>query len=78
MSVLVVHILADGGRRFSELRREIPGVSQPMLTLTLRNLERDGLVRRTVTPSVFELMHRSCQEIEGLQFDRARPRPSRR
>lgn len=54
MSVLVVHILADGGRRFSELRREIPGVSQPMptLALTLRNLERDGLVRRTVTPSV--------------------------
>src|SRR5690606_8865761 len=52
MSVLVVHILADGGRRFSELRREIPGVSQPMLTLTPRNLERDGLVRRTVTPSV--------------------------
>jgi len=52
MSVLVVHILAGGGRRFSELRREIPGVSQPMLTLTLRNLERDGLVRRTVTPSV--------------------------
>src|SRR5690606_36776675 len=45
-------ILAHGGRRFSELRREIPGVSQPMLTLTLRNHERDGLVRRTVTPSV--------------------------
>lgn len=51
-SVLVVHTLADGSRRFSELRREIPSVSQRMLTLTLRNLERDGLVSRTVTPTI--------------------------
>jgi len=51
-SVLVVHTLADGSRRFSELRREIPSVSQRMLTLTLRNLERDGLVKRTVTPTI--------------------------
>ena len=51
-SVLVVHTLADGSRRFSELRREIPSVSQRMLTLTLRNLERDGLVERTVTPTI--------------------------
>lgn len=51
-SVLVVSTLGDGSRRFNELRREIPSVSQRMLTLTLRNLERDGLVRRTVTPSI--------------------------
>src|SRR5690606_5708055 len=51
-SVLVVHTLAGGSCRFSELRREIPSVSQRMLTLTLRNLERDGLVKRTVTPTV--------------------------
>lgn len=51
-SVLVVSTLAGGGLRFNELRREIPSVSQRMLTLTLRNLERDGLVRRTVTPSI--------------------------
>ena len=51
-TVLVVSTLADGSRRFNELRREIPSVSQRMLTLTLRNLERDGLVSRTVTPTI--------------------------
>jgi DNA-binding HxlR family transcriptional regulator len=51
-SVLVVSTLGDGSRRFNELRREIPSVSQRMLTLTLRNLERDGLVSRTVTPTI--------------------------
>ena len=51
-TVLVVQTLADGPRRFNELRREIPSVSQRMLTLTLRNLERDGLVNRTVTPTI--------------------------
>ena len=51
-TVLVVQTLSDGPRRFNELRREIPSVSQRMLTLTLRNLERDGLVSRTVTPTI--------------------------
>jgi DNA-binding HxlR family transcriptional regulator len=51
-SVLVVSTLAEGSKRFNELRREIPSVSQRMLTLTLRNLERDGLVSRTVTPTI--------------------------
>ena len=50
-SVLVVTTLGGGSRRFNELRREIPSVSQRMLTLTLRNLERDGLVSRAVTPT---------------------------
>ena len=44
--------LWEGGRRFSELRRDLPGISQRMLTLTLRHLERDGLIQRTVTPSI--------------------------
>ena len=51
-TVLVVSTLGEGSRRFNELRREIPSVSQRMLTLTLRNLERDGLVSRTVTPTI--------------------------
>lgn len=51
-TVLVVQTLADGPKRFNQLRREIPSVSQRMLTLTLRNLERDGLVSRTVTPTI--------------------------
>jgi DNA-binding HxlR family transcriptional regulator len=51
-SVLVVSLLGSGPRRFSELRRSIEGISQRMLTLTLRGLERDGLVTRTVYPTV--------------------------
>jgi DNA-binding HxlR family transcriptional regulator len=51
-SVLVVALLSDGPRRFSDLRRSIDGVSQRMLTLTLRGLERDGLVTRTVEPTI--------------------------
>ena len=51
-SLLVVQTLGAGSRRFNELRREIPSISQRMLTLTLRNLERDGLVSRTVTPTI--------------------------
>ena len=51
-SVLVVARLGEGSLRFNELRRSIGGISQRMLTLTLRGLERDGLITRTVTPTV--------------------------
>lgn len=51
-SLLVVELLGEGTRRFTELRRDIDGISQRMLTRTLRQLERDGLVRRTVHPVV--------------------------
>jgi DNA-binding HxlR family transcriptional regulator len=51
-SLLVVELLGGSTRRFSDLRREIDGISQRMLTLTLRQLERDGLVCRTVYPVV--------------------------
>lgn len=51
-SMQVVMSLGDGAMRFNALRRGIAGISQRMLTRTLRNLERDGLVSRTVTPTV--------------------------
>jgi DNA-binding HxlR family transcriptional regulator len=51
-SILVIAMLDQGTRRFTELRREIEGISQRMLALTLRQLERDGLVQRTVYPVV--------------------------
>ena len=51
-TVLVVMMLARGPRRFNELKRLVGGVSQRMLTLTLRGLERDGLVTRTVFPTI--------------------------
>jgi DNA-binding HxlR family transcriptional regulator len=51
-SILVIAMLDQGTRRFTELRREIDGISQRMLALTLRQLERDGLVQRTVYPVV--------------------------
>ena len=51
-SVLVVLTLRDGKLRFNDLRRAVEGISQRMLTQTLRQLERDGLVDRTVYPSV--------------------------
>jgi len=51
-SILVVGLLNDGPRRFSDLRRAIEGISQRMLTLTLRGLERDGLATRTVFPTI--------------------------
>ncbi|CAN7456066.1 helix-turn-helix domain-containing protein [Phenylobacterium sp. LjRoot225] len=51
-SLLVVGALDGGPRRFNDLRRNIHGVSQRMLTLTLRLLERDGLVTRTVFATV--------------------------
>src|SRR3954447_14034225 len=51
-TVLVVTMLGDGRRRFNELRRALGSISQRMLTLTLRGLERDGLVNRTVFPTI--------------------------
>ena len=51
-TVLLVEMLKDGPRRFNEMKRGVNGISQRMLTLTLRGLERDGLVARTVYPTV--------------------------
>lgn len=51
-SIQIVRLLGDGPRRFNEIKRLIDGISQRMLTLTLRGLERDGLVSRTVFPTI--------------------------
>ncbi len=51
-SVLIIMLLANGPRRFNELKRIIGGISQRMLTLTLRGLERDGLITRKVYPTI--------------------------
>jgi DNA-binding HxlR family transcriptional regulator len=51
-SVFVIMQLGSGPRRFNELKRMIGGISQRMLTLTLRGLERDGLVTRTIFPTI--------------------------
>jgi DNA-binding HxlR family transcriptional regulator len=50
-SVLIIVLLGDGPKRFNEIKRMVGGISQRMLTFTLRGLERDGLVTRTVFPT---------------------------
>ena len=51
-AVIVIYVLSGGTHRFGELQRAVAGVSQKMLTQTLRGLERDGLVERKVYPEV--------------------------
>jgi len=71
-TVYIVRLLANGPMRFSEMRREVSAISQRMLSLTLRGLERDGLVTRTVTPSIpprvdYELTAKGLTLIEPLK-----------
>ncbi|MFL5072217.1 MAG: winged helix-turn-helix transcriptional regulator [Xanthobacteraceae bacterium] len=73
-TVLVVSLLGDGPKRFNEIRRGLGSISQRMLTLTLRGLERDGLVTRTVYPTIpprvdyelTELGHSLLRPVSGL------------
>ena len=51
-SVLIVMLLCEGPRRFNEIKRQVGGISQRMLTLTLKGLERDGMVARTQFPTI--------------------------
>jgi DNA-binding HxlR family transcriptional regulator len=51
-SVLVIMLLGTGPRRFNEIKRMVGGISQRMLTLTLKGLERDGMVTRTMFPTI--------------------------
>src|ERR1700749_3488852 len=73
-SVFVIMMLGEKPRRFNELKRMIGGISQRMLTLTLRGLERDGLITRTVFPTIpprvdyelTDLGHGLCKPVEAL------------
>ena len=51
-TVLIVMVLREGPRRFNDIKRTVGGISQQMLTRTLKSLERDGMVLRTVHPTV--------------------------
>src|ERR1700738_4249605 len=71
-SIYIVGYLRDGPLRCSELRRSIEGISQRMLTLTLRGLERDGLVKRTVFPTIpprvdYELTKQGLTLLEPIE-----------
>jgi DNA-binding HxlR family transcriptional regulator len=82
-TILVVVVLGDGRKRFNEIRRALGSISQRMLTLTLRGLERDGLVTRTVFPTIpprveYELTELGCSLLKpvnelGLWARRNRP-----
>ena len=74
-SMLVISALGSETRRFSELRREVGGITQKMLTQTLRGLERDGLVARRAFPTVpvtveytlTPLGHSLAEAVDGLR-----------
>ena len=71
-TALIIHVLSSGVKRHNELRRQISGVSQKMLTQTLRSLENDGLVERKVYPVVppkveYRLTHLGRTLIEPLE-----------
>ena len=68
-SLYIVATLHSGSRRFNELRREIDGISQRMLTLTLRGLERDGLITRTVFPTIPPRVDYELTELGGTLFE---------
>jgi DNA-binding HxlR family transcriptional regulator len=70
-TVLVVTVLGRGPKRFNEVRRALGSISQRMLTLTLRGLERDGLVTRTVFPTIpprvdYELTKLGCSLLKPV------------
>ena len=71
-SVQVVVEMGAGPKRFNELRRSVTGISQRMLTLTLRGLERDGLVTRTVYPTIpprvdYQLTELGCSLLKTVR-----------
>jgi DNA-binding HxlR family transcriptional regulator len=72
-SVLIVVLLGDGPKRFNEIKRMVGGISQRMLTFTLRGLERDGLVTRTVFPTTPQRVDYELTKLGGTLWKAVEP-----
>ena len=72
-TVLIVVLLGDGPKRFNEIRRMVGGISQRMLTFTLRGLERDGLVTRTVYPTTPQRVDYELTKLGGTLWKAVEP-----
>jgi DNA-binding HxlR family transcriptional regulator len=72
-TVLIVVLLGDGPRRFNEIKRMVGGISQRMLTFTLRGLERDGLVTRTVFPTTPPRVNYELTKLGSTLWDAVEP-----
>ena len=72
-SVLIVVLLGDGPKRFNEIKRMVGGISQRMLTFTLRGLERDGLVTRTVFPTTPQRVEYELTKLGSTLWEAVEP-----
>jgi DNA-binding HxlR family transcriptional regulator len=72
-TVLIVVLLGDGPKRFNEIKRRVGGISQRMLTFTLRGLERDGLVTRTVFPTTPQRVEYELTRLGGTLWKAVEP-----
>src|SRR6202030_2861861 len=72
-TVLIVVLLGDGPKRFNEIRRMVEGSAQRMLTFTLRGLDRDGLVTRTVFPTTPQRVDYELTKLGGTLWDAVEP-----
>ena len=73
-SVLIIVLLGDGPKRFNEIKRMVGGISQRMLTLTLRGLERDGLVTRSQFPTIPPRVDYELTQLGRSLWDAVEPR----
>ena len=72
-TVLIVVLLGDGPKRFNEIRRMVGGISQRMLTFTLRGLERDGLLTRTVYPTTPQRVDYELTQLGSTLWEAVEP-----
>jgi DNA-binding HxlR family transcriptional regulator len=72
-SVLIIVLLGDGPKRFNEIKRMVGGISQRMLALTLRGLERDGLVKRTQFPTIPPRVDYELTQLGRSLWDAVKP-----